>query len=240
MTAPTPTITCETFASRLMDFLEGDLGGATRAAQESHAQHCAACGALLGDLERLSAQAPVLPTIRPSRDLWGGIAARIQAPVVSLPSRRPVWRSPAVVGTAVAATFVLAAVLGYETTHRDATVPQGAVAAVSPAQPAVRAARTPRTPAARLAAATPSAVEASYDAEIARLRAIVDTRRTQLDPKTLGVIDKNLKVIDDAIAACKTALARDSASSFLIQSLDQSLDHKVKCLRTMAMLPAGS
>ncbi|OYV66618.1 MAG: hypothetical protein B7Z72_11030, partial [Gemmatimonadetes bacterium 21-71-4] len=227
-----PATTCEMFSDRLMDFLDGDVDGAARAAMESHARRCATCGALVADLRRVSAQAAELPVLTPSRDLWRGIATRLETPVVALADRRPWWRSPALLSAAVAATFVVAAVLGYATTHRAA---RGSAAA-PPAAP-VTAQRAPvPTPAdtalggpaqARLAAnraarATPAAVEQSYDTEIAALHAVLNARRNRLDPTTVAVIEKNLTVIDGAIAQCKTALARDPASRFLLQSLTQS------------------
>ena len=90
----------------------------------------------------------------------------------------------------------------------------------------------------RRAAATPSAVEQSYDQEIAGLRAVLDTRRSRLDPATVPVIEKNLAVIDSAIAQCKAALVKDPASRYLMQSLSQSLDTKVQLLRIAAALPS--
>lgn len=80
--------------------------------------------------------------------------------------------------------------------------------------------------------------EATYDLEIRRLRAIVKQRRSQLDTTTLNVIEKNLQIIDDAIAQCRAALARDPNSRFLLDNLDGALDTKVQLLRTAAMLPA--
>jgi len=85
----------------------------------------------------------------------------------------------------------------------------------------------------------PSA-EQVYSSEITRLRAIVDQRRLQLDPVTISVIERNLKVIDDAIAQCRLALAKDPASRFLMESLNSALETKVQLLRTATMLPAGS
>jgi hypothetical protein len=82
--------------------------------------------------------------------------------------------------------------------------------------------------------------EQVYDSEIARLRTIVDRRRGQLDPVTISVIERNLKVIDEAIAQCKLALAKDPASRFLIESLNSALETKVELLRTATMLPARS
>jgi hypothetical protein len=79
---------------------------------------------------------------------------------------------------------------------------------------------------------------ADYDREIAKLRVLIDQRRNQMDPVTVAVIEKNLQVIDAAIAECKKAIARDPASRFLIESLNQSLQAKVELMRTAALLPS--
>ena len=91
----------------------------------------------------------------------------------------------------------------------------------------------------RLVSAKPSA-EQVYTTEIARLHTIVERRRGQLDPVTIGVIERNLKVIDDAIAQCKLALIKDPASRYLMESLNTALENKVQLLRTATMLPARS
>ena len=78
---------------------------------------------------------------------------------------------------------------------------------------------------------------ADYDREIAKLRLLIEQRRNQLDPVTVAIIEKNLQVIDSAIAECKRAIARDPASRFLIESLNQSLQTKVELMRTAALLP---
>ena len=126
------------------------------------------------------------------------------------------------------------------------TAAVGAVAVVDSAKRAApvsrRSERTaPGTPAptVRLASVKPSA-EQVYTTEIARLRTIVERRRAQLDPVTIGVIERNLKVIDDAIAQCKLALTKDPASRFLMESLNNALENKVQLLRTATMLPARS
>jgi hypothetical protein len=101
--------------------------------------------------------------------------------------------------------------------------------------------RAPSIPAvtARLASTKPSA-EQVYASEISRLRIIVERRRPQLDPITISVIERNLKVIDDAIAQCKLALSKDPASRFLMESLNSALETKVELLRTATMLPSRS
>ena len=79
---------------------------------------------------------------------------------------------------------------------------------------------------------------ADYDREIAKLRVLIEQRRNQLDPATVEIIEKNLKVIDTAIDDSKKAIARDPASRFLIESLNQSLQTKVELMRTAALLPS--
>jgi len=87
MTARFTPISCEEFAASVADLLERDLDEGSRAAVEAHALDCEACGALLSDLRKISIDASNLPVIAPSRDLWDGIAARIDAPVIPIGAR---------------------------------------------------------------------------------------------------------------------------------------------------------
>jgi hypothetical protein len=83
---------------------------------------------------------------------------------------------------------------------------------------------------------TPGAV--TYSREIDRLRTIFARNRSQLDPRTAAIIEANLKVIDEAIAQSKAALAQDPASRFLTEQLNSALDKKLELLRTAALLPS--
>lgn len=78
------------------------------------------------------------------------------------------------------------------------------------------------------------AAKVVYDREIARLRAIVDSGRHRLDPATAALLDRNMRIIDTAIQQVNEALARDSSSSFLIESLNNAYQTKVKLLRIAA------
>jgi anti-sigma factor RsiW len=77
----------------------------------------------------------------------------------------------------------------------------------------------------------------TYSREIDRLRTIFARNRALLDPRTAAIIEANLKVIDDAIAQSKAALAQDPASRFLTDQLNSALDKKLELLRTAALLP---
>jgi anti-sigma factor RsiW len=80
--------------------------------------------------------------------------------------------------------------------------------------------------------------EAVYGKEIEMLQAIVKQRKTQLDSSTVAIIQRNLDIIDAAIAQSRAALSADPASRMLGQQLTHALDKKVELLRTAAMLPA--
>lgn len=126
-----------------------------------------------------------------------------------------------------------------ESVVRNVAVTDSAKPAAPASKQSARTARATPAPSVRLVSAKPSA-EQVYTSEIARLRTIVERRRVQLDPATIGVIERNLKVIDDAIAQCKLALTKDPASRFLMESLNNALENKVQLLRTATMLPARS
>ena len=76
----------------------------------------------------------------------------------------------------------------------------------------------------------------TYDREITRLRTIVDQRRGTLDSTTVAVLEKNLRIIDDAILQCRRALESDPSSTYLNDSLNEALDNKVQLLRAAATL----
>jgi hypothetical protein len=272
MTAYMP-LDCDGFAAKLADYLEGDAPDAVCAAVESHAAECADCRQLLEDLRSLRHEAAALPALVPSRDLWTGIAERIDARVIPLerpartvlPARRT-WARPAI---AAAALVVATAGITYYTTRVTMTTTTSAPVAqqvalvpspVSPPDSVVRGSIMPapiaqsqstaieptmqRAPGAvrpaRLVSAVPlmRETEPVYDREILKLRTIMKTRRSQLDPKTVAVLEQSISVIDSAIAQSRAALARDPASGFLANQLNHSLEKKVELLRTAALLPA--
>jgi hypothetical protein len=117
----------------------------------------------------------------------------------------------------------------------------------TPPEPAV----VETTPAPRARIDTPPAVRnvsgdaesqplSAYDREIARLRTVVELRRSEMDPATVAIVEQNLRLIDAAIAQSRAALDRDPASRFLNEQLDHALAKKVELLRTVALLPNRS
>ncbi|MDF1505003.1 hypothetical protein, partial [Roseisolibacter sp. H3M3-2] len=103
--------------------------------------------------------------------------------------------------------------------------------------PAAPAAATPRLVARRPdpAAAVPGVRD--YDRAIASLRTAVRDRRADLDSGTVAVLERNLRIIDEAIRQSREALEAAPASPMLERALTKALDRKVELLRTAALLP---
>ena len=114
---PAP-LSCEQFEDRLGDYLERDLDATTHTKMEHHRAGCEACAALVAELTAIAQEAAALPALEPSHDLWAGISARIEAPVLPLASAaigsrqatvRPAWTARRWIGAAAAALFVVSA-----------------------------------------------------------------------------------------------------------------------------------
>jgi hypothetical protein len=108
-------MTCGDLADQLASYLEGELTAQECVELETHAASCAECGTLLADLDTIRREASALPMLEPSRDLWSGIAARIDAPVVSLDATRralPVTARRAWIKPSLAAAALVLATAG--------------------------------------------------------------------------------------------------------------------------------
>jgi len=78
----THAMNCDAVDERLAEYLEGELPASDARAVEAHVASCVRCTALVRDLEGIRVNASMLPELTPSRDLWQGIAERIDAPVI--------------------------------------------------------------------------------------------------------------------------------------------------------------
>jgi hypothetical protein len=246
---------CDLMCERLAAYMEGDLSPAEREQAERHLAECATCAEALVELRAITGEAAQLPLLTPPRDLWAGIEARISTPVSRLEgARASVRRAPrrhwqlamaasALIAVSAGATYLI-------TTRAVATGPQPVTVAATATAPRVdtQAATAPATAPAPTpppfvkVATNPKNVSVTrvYDREIALLDTVVRTRRESLDPKTVAIIEQNLKIIDRAIAESRAALAKDPGSPLLTNRLDNVLGSKVELLRTVAFLPTQS
>lgn len=147
----TDVMRCDGFEERVTDYLGNELDAATRASMDAHVASCDRCRALLADLRSIVTAAGALPVLSPSRDLWDGIASRIEETVV-IPSLDAHRRTSAKPGErrwsvrpswiAVAAALLIAATAGVTSLVLDsdgsvptASAPIAAVPAVAPLAP---------------------------------------------------------------------------------------------------------
>jgi len=189
------------------------------------------------EIEAIRAAAAKLPLIEPSRDLWLGIEARLGAQVVDINqhARRPRGIVVSTRMLAMAASVLVMATAG--TTYlvlRD-KLPAETTVAVTAAPAA--------TPQAQAGLGTQASLSAgsgefgAYTEEIGDLQGAIAERRSRLDPATIAVIERNLRVIDGAIEESKRALAKDPNSELLTALLSEALASKVRLLRQAALLP---
>ncbi|HVZ48083.1 MAG TPA: hypothetical protein VG916_04830 [Gemmatimonadaceae bacterium] len=237
------TMTCGEFEPLVQDYLEHDLDRATRDRMDAHRLGCAACDALVRDLLEIVTRAAQLDAVElaPARDLWAGVASRIQAEVVPIPTpvngvpaarsaARPAARPAAWRGLAAAAVLVaVTATVTWTVATRTAptTLAAASDTGFAAAMDLTRNVRLAGSP----------TLDQTYDREIAALRQLVAERRSELDSATVAALDKNLAIIDQAIAACKAALAQSPQSSFLLGRLTDAYDSKLRVLRAVAGVP---
>jgi anti-sigma factor RsiW len=210
---------------RLNDYVDGLLSDPERREVERHLEGCEACLREVESLRALLADAAALPReIAPARDLWPETAARIAQPKAltadfSRPARWSARRLAAAAVLLVALSSTLTAlVLQHRRTASMAT--------------------TPRKQAATAFAAF-EASEGDYIRAVAQLSAAVNNQRDRLDPKTVAVIEKNLRTIDEAIRDSRAALAADPNSVERVFTVARMYETKIDLLRQVADLSAG-
>jgi anti-sigma-K factor RskA len=216
----------------LDDFAGGELDERGRRAVQRHLDVCADCRAEVDALRALLDEARFLPrALAPSRDLWGGIEARLEpkggAQVIDLASHRKSWKPPRWV-LAVAAALVLVVSTAVITAS---VVGRGQ----APGAPGEVAQATGAAPAGTAFAAFQPA-EAEYQKAVDDLQAVLATRRGRMLPETARTLEANLRIIDQAIRESREALAKDPNSAELTEMLSSVYETKVRTLQQAVQL----
>jgi hypothetical protein len=209
-------MTCNEVEDRLDDYVDGSLREGEFQEVELHIASCAACRDEERHLRRILAQANALPReVAPPRDLWAGIAERIEA---ERRGRRPAWWGP--VGLAMAATLVVGV----------------AAALLQRSEPSERIAPSVMTTPVSLDPTSIGAAEQEYQQAASALMAALQGRRDTLSPETLASVERNLLVMDQALAEVRAALGRDPGNRELTRMLVSTHRKKVETLRRVVRL----
>jgi hypothetical protein len=173
----------------------------------------------------------------PSRDLWAGIANRIESAPQSSPAPATTPQGASVRFTftlpqlAMAATLLIAVASGL--TWMVARPPD-----VTPREPVIQAYGVPDDePQGQIQQA--NFADAQFNAAVSDLERILREERGRLDPRTVLIIERNLKAIDDAITEARMALNDDPANPYLNSHLADARRRKLDLLRHATTLASG-
>jgi anti-sigma factor RsiW len=230
------------YRESIQELIDGTIGAIRRAELERHLAECAECRSFLADMEAIRQTAGALDPLEPPDGVWLQIAGRLrQEGRVQPPPARP-QRSPRYAMLAIAATLVLAvggSIVALLTHYRSNTA--------APPTAATTAATTPSgTANADLAVESVEAefrlAEQHYQNAIAKLEqaARLDQAARDgntLDAQTAAMLQKNLQVIDQAIAESREAVRSEPLSAAARDSLFDALRRKVALLQdTIALM----
>ena len=226
---------CDRYQLEIDDYADGALDAPARASLEAHLAGCPACRTASEEVQAIRHAAAALERHVPPPQLWGRIAAAVEAD-----SRRRWWQR-ALGGLGL-----------------DLGVPQLAAAAVAVAILAGVAAMAWRdlgptlgvtggeTLVAGTAPANPDAVplvddgrKRAEDVYVQAINGLEEIRRreaAQLDPQVADVVQANLTVIDQAIDESRTALQSEPENEIAQESLFGALRSKVDLLQNAIAL----
>ena len=200
-------MSCSTIRDLVDGYVAGSLPRGDRDAVERHLAGCAECRADVEAARALAGPLAALPrTIDPPRDLWPRIERRITPAPVRSRLLALAAAIALVAGSSTATWLVM----------RDGEI--GPVAAVDTTGAGVRL------------------FEARYVEQAQTLAQLLERERTRLAPETVVVLERNLAIIDAAIAESRAALAADPSNAELETLLRAGHEQKVALLEQVARL----
>lgn len=161
----------------------------------------------------------------PTRDLWSGIQSRI--------SEQPAKQTRGITFTlpqlALAASLLIAVASGitWSIAHPPAVK-----------EPVIQAYGMPEDDnGGQIVQA--NFADAQYNAAVSDFERILREERDRLDPRTVQIIERNLKAIDAAINEARMALNNDPANPYLNSHLADARQRKLDLLRHAATLASA-
>lgn len=223
-------MTCEQHLVWIQERVDGTIGSIRRAQLDMHLEGCDGCRALLEDLQRIRDAAGDLPALAPPDRAWLQIAGRLRQEGRIRPLREDASAAQPnrayTAWLAIAAALVIAAgsavlllvprAMPAQTTSTPPGPPDGGRAADGASVEAVNAVE---------------AAQAQFEKAILDLERVAKVNQQALDPGTSATIEKNLGIIDQAIAENRAAVKSDPASVAARETLFDALRQKVSLLQ---------
>lgn len=217
------------WTEKLSEYLDETLPAGERAALEAHLTTCAECRETLDELRRVVDRARGLDDRQPSKDLWSGIATRIgskavvsidRARVPARAARRLSFSVPQALAAGIALMIVSSGAVWLSLRGNGSI------------QPPADTSRSIDMPAAW------HQVDSSVDPVVANLRSTLQQNRAQLNDSTVRILEKNLAIIDSAIAEARRALDADPNNNYLNHHLADVVRRRADLLRRVSTLGA--
>lgn len=173
----------------------------------------------------------------PARDLWPGVTARLRSGTSAFAEAtadRSAGRAQTVTFTlsqlALAASLLIAVASGltWLAARPDGPAKQDIVVAQSEPNGLVEG-----------DVQNANFADAQFNAAVSDLERILRDERDRLDPRTVLVIERNLKAIDDAIQEARMALNDDPANTYLNSHLADARRRKLELLRHATTLASA-
>lgn len=227
---------CKQYRDVIQELADGTLGPVRRSELQTHLDQCDDCRALAADLQKIRDAAAAFERPQPPEHVWMQIAGRlrqegrIQAPATPAPRNRHFAL------LALAATLVLAvgaSIYVLLPLRQQRMADQVSGAGASPLSGGnATGADTVKSIADDLQVA-----EQHYQSAIDKLQKAADLNDGTIDRQTAEVLQKNLQVINGAIAESRAALQTDPQSAPARESLFEALRQKVTILQdTIALM----
>jgi hypothetical protein len=221
------------YLNAINELVDGTLGPLRRAELDLHLEACDDCRALVKDLQRIADAASSLPALQPPDRVWTQIVDRLQdegqlsgrATGFSFGSNRT-W-------LALAAALILAVSASlFVVFPRDGRVssPEAAPIADTSATPGSNP--TDQDPVQKIDSQLASIAQQLDDV-------IEETKKSgaAMDPQTAAVMQKNMPVINQAIAETRAVLKTDPDNAQARQGLYEMLKRKIQFLQdTIALM----
>lgn len=222
---------CQQYLNSIQEAVDGTIGSIRRAELEMHLDQCEPCRALREDLQRIHDAGAALPALDAPDRAWLQIAGRLRQEGRirdEAPGEGP--RRAYAGWLAAAAAFILAAAAAVML-----LMPRTPPAAGTSQAPAVASSATPgNAPDVKSVETVQNEVDSAqqqFEKAIADLEKIAKANQQALDSGTSATIEKNLGIIDQAIAENRAAVKSEPTSVAARETLFEALRQKVSLLQ---------
>jgi anti-sigma factor RsiW len=228
---------CTRYLDSIHELVDGTVGPIRRADLEAHLASCEDCRALAADLQKIRDAAPQLDDVAVPDGVWLQIAGRLRQ-AGRIEEQAPAVRARTMPRTLLALAAGLIIVIGASLALLVPRLTRGPAPASPPQATApVQAGNAPTAESVQAVQSEVAQAQQQMETAIGHMEQIAKANQQALDPKTAATLEKNLGIIDQAIAETRSAVKADPGSVAANRTLFEALKQKVTLLQeTIALM----